>query len=114
MAGYIAEFFGYNASDNSEIALKTAARKNCPFLGNFCVKTLARDKVISGVCAIRQKTPGSPNVICCPIRLYADNFKMLHEISEKAFRCTPVVLLLKEQSRKVVLSQYLVKAGAEN
>lgn len=86
MAGYIAEFFGYNASDNSEIALKTAARKNCPFLGNFCVKTLARDKVISGVCAIRQKTPGSPNVICCPIRLYADNYKMLHEISEKAFR----------------------------
>lgn len=85
MAGYIAEFFGYNASDHSEIALKVAARKNCPFIGNFCVKTLARDKVISGVCAIRQKTPGSPNVICCPIRLYAEDYKMLHEISEKAF-----------------------------
>lgn len=85
MAGYIAEFFGYNAYDNSEIALKTAARKICPFLGVFCVKTLAREKVISGVCAIRQKTPGSPNVICCPMRLYADDYKLLHEISEKAF-----------------------------
>ncbi len=86
MAGYIAEFFGYNASDKSEVSLETAAKKNCPFLGNFCVKTLSRDKVISGVCAIRQITPGSPNVICCPIRLYADNYKMLHQIAEKAFR----------------------------
>lgn len=85
MAGYIAEFFGYAASDKSDEALSTAARKNCPFLGNFCVKTLSRDKIISGVCALRQKTPGSPNVICCPIRLYAENYKMLYEIAYKAF-----------------------------
>lgn len=85
MAGYIAEFFGYAAYDKSQSALLTAARKNCPFLGSFCVKTLARDKVISGVCAIRQKTEGSPNVICCPIRLYADDYKMLRLITVKAF-----------------------------
>lgn len=85
MAGYIAEFFGYAASDKSKIALTTASRKNCPFLGSFCIKTLAREKIISGVCAIRQKTEGSPNVICCPIRLYADNYKMLHLIAQKAF-----------------------------
>lgn len=85
MAGYIAEFFGYAASDKSKVALMTASRKNCPFLGSFCVKTLAREKIISGVCAIRQKTVGSPNVICCPIRLYADNYKMLHLIAQKAF-----------------------------
>lgn len=85
MAGYIAEFFGYAASDNSQEALLTAARKICPFLGSFCVKTLARDKIISGVCAIRQKTEGSPNVICCPIRLYADDYKMLKLIAFKAF-----------------------------
>ena len=85
MAGYIAEFFGYAASDKSKVALMTASRKNCPFLGSFCVKTLAREKIISGVCAIRQKTEGSPNVICCPIRLYADNYKMLHLIAQKAF-----------------------------
>lgn len=86
MAGYIAEFFGYAATDNSTAALNVAARKNCPFLGNYCVKTLSRDKIISGVCAIRQKTPGSPNVICCPIRLYAEDYKMLVEIAYKAFR----------------------------
>lgn len=86
MAGYISEFFGFNATDTSQVSLQTAARRNCPFLGSFCVKTLSREKVISGVCAIRQKTPGSPSVICCPIRLYAEDYKLLRVISEKAFR----------------------------
>lgn len=85
MAGYIAEFFGYEASDKSEKSLLAAARKVCPFTGNFCVKILSRDRIISGVCAIRQKTAGSPNVICCPIRLYSENYKLLHLIADKAF-----------------------------
>lgn len=85
MAGYISEFFGYRSSDNSEVAKKAAVRKKCPFLGGFCTKTLSRTNDISGVCTIRQKTVGSPDVICCPIRLYAENYKMLHEISKIAF-----------------------------
>lgn len=85
MAGYISEFFGYKAEDKSKISLETAAKNICPFLGTFCTKVLSREKVIAGACTIRQKTDGSPNVICCPIRLYAENYKMLHEISEKAF-----------------------------
>lgn len=87
MAVYISEFFGFDADDNSRVSLKTAAKRNCPFLGSFCVKTLSREKIISGVCAVRQKTPGSPSVICCPIRLYAEDYKLLRLISEKAFRC---------------------------
>lgn len=86
MAGYISEFFGFRAEDSSPIALNTAAKRNCPFLGSFCTKTLSREKIISGVCAIKQKTPGSPSVICCPNRLYAEDYKMLRLISEKAFR----------------------------
>ena len=85
MAGYIAEFFGYRAEDSSDAALTTAARKRCPFLGTQCTKMLSRDHVVSGVCAIRQKTDGSPNVICCPIRIYAENYKMLRTIADKAF-----------------------------
>lgn len=88
MAGYISEFFGYRAKDMSEIALTAAAKKLCPFSGSSCVKILSRDKVISGVCAIRQKSQGSPSTICCPIRLYAENYKMLHTISKRAFNTT--------------------------
>ena len=86
MAGYISEFFGYRAEDNSETALRTAASGICPFLGSQCTKILSRDRAVSGVCAIRQKTDGSPSVICCPNRLYADEYKMLKTISGDAFR----------------------------
>lgn len=88
MAGYIAEFFGYRAEDMSETAAVSAARQICPFTSKQCGKILSRDRVISGVCAIRQKTDNSPDVICCPIRIYAEDYKMLKEISQKAFSCS--------------------------
>ena len=85
MAGYIAEFFGYRSEDTSNRAVASAVMRNCPFLNAKCTKNLARDRTISGVCAIRQKTCGSPTVICCPIRMYADNYKMLRLIAKEAF-----------------------------
>lgn len=88
MAGYIAEFFGYRAEDSSNEAKLAVVKQMCPFISKSCNKILARDKIISGVCAIRQKTPNSPNVICCPNRIYAEDYKMLTEIAQKAFSCT--------------------------
>lgn len=86
MSGYIAEFFGYSAEDKSEKALNTAARKLCPFTKSACAKILSRIQVPSGVCTVRQKSKGSPNVICCPYRIYANDYSMLHEIAFKAFK----------------------------
>ena len=88
MAGYVAEFFGYRADDMSEQAALAAVRQICPFTGKQCGKILSRDRIISGVCAVRQKTEDSPDVICCPIRIYADEYRMLKEISQQAFSCT--------------------------
>ena len=85
MAGYITELFGYRAEDKSEDALRVAASRVCPFLGSQCTKILSRDRTVSGVCALRQKTAGSPSVICCPVRLYAENYKMLNTIAFMAF-----------------------------
>lgn len=86
MAGYISEFFGYRAEDKSEIAMQAAANKICPFIHRQCTKILSRDRAVSGVCALRQKTSGSPSIICCPLRLYADDYKMLNLVSENAFK----------------------------
>jgi len=86
MAGYISEFFGYKATDKSSKALAASAKRTCPFMGTFCTKILARDRTIYGVCSIRQKTAGSPNVICCPVRLYAEDYKLLHTVAENAFK----------------------------
>lgn len=85
MSGYISEFFGYRAEDKSLQARDAANTKICPFLCSPCTKVLSRDRMISGTCAVRQKTQGSPSVICCPIRIYADDYKVLRTISKKAF-----------------------------
>lgn len=85
MAGTISEFFGYRSEDKSAAALNVVADKKCPFLGSACTKMLGRERMISGVCAIRQKTVGSPSVICCPNRIYAEEYKVLKTIVKKAF-----------------------------
>jgi len=86
MSGYISEFFGYRAEDKTDAALKAAASRVCPFIGSQCKKTLSRDGTVAGVCAIKQKTKGTPSVICCPIRLYSDDYKLLKMISANAFQ----------------------------
>lgn len=87
MSGYIAELFGYRATDLSPTARQTIAHQTCPFLGSFCTKALGdrNNRTLSGVCAVRQVTEGSPVVICCPNRIYAENYKMLSTIANRAF-----------------------------
>lgn len=87
MSGYISEFFGYRAEDKSETALQNIAKQVCPFLSSYCTKALGdkTNRTLSGVCAVRQVTQGSPDVICCPNRIYAESYKMLSIVSRKAF-----------------------------
>ena len=88
MSGYISEFFGFRSEDTSTTALENQSRQVCPFLGSFCTKALGdkNNRTLSGVCSVRQASTGSPDVICCPNRIYAENYKMLSVIAEKAFR----------------------------
>ncbi len=90
MSGYISEFFGYRAEDSSDTAVLNTARQVCPFLASFCTKALgdANNRTLSGVCAVRQVSEGSPAVICCPNRIYAENYKMLSTVAQKAFGTT--------------------------
>lgn len=76
----IHEFFGYRSSDISEAALSTAARFECPFLFKKCTKLLKMGP--SGACALSNT---QSSVICCPNRLYADNYLLLKRIALRAF-----------------------------
>lgn len=82
MAGMIWEFFGYRSDDNSDKAKEAAVKEYCSIIDDTCEKTF-NDGVVSGACAIKPMTTGP--VICCPIRLYADNYKILRDVSLKAF-----------------------------
>jgi len=82
MAGAIYEFFGYRAEDGSDEALAAAATYHCPFLDEICEKRLS-DGIVSGVCSVKPVT--SPPVICCPIRLYAEHYKILTEVATEVW-----------------------------
>lgn len=82
MASVVWEFFGYRSDDRSSTALRSASESVCPITSSKCIKTF-NDGVVSGVCALKPIT--SEPVICCPIRLYADNYKLLGDIAQSAF-----------------------------
>lgn len=86
MASRIIEFFGFDPTDNSSEAANARRNKHCPFLNGQCLKTLS-DRTISGACTL-QPTRGNP-VICCPIRLYANDYQILKDVARTAFGLEP-------------------------
>jgi hypothetical protein len=82
MALSIIEFFGYDAADVSREAADARAGRRCPFIQSSCTK-MFRDGQLSGVCTIKPST--SEPVICCPNRLYADEYAVLRDVANSAF-----------------------------
>ena len=82
MASRIIELFGYSPQDPSAQAREARRTKKCPFTGQNCSKSLS-DGELSGVCSLQSST--GLKVICCPIRLYADNHRILAEVATLAF-----------------------------
>lgn len=77
MSSRIIEFFGYAPDDYSEAAVAARNTEHCPFIGDSCQKTL------TGACTL-EPARGGP-VICCPYRLYADDYAVLRDVAMKAF-----------------------------
>nr|WP_314545721.1 NotI family restriction endonuclease [uncultured Massilia sp.] len=82
MASRIIEFFGYAPNDRSPAARKARSEKLCPFIGGVCQKTL-NDGLQSGACTLEPMKGGA--VICCPIRLYTNKYKILQDVAKVAF-----------------------------
>ncbi|MBI3524989.1 MAG: hypothetical protein HY066_10825 [Betaproteobacteria bacterium] len=82
MSSNIIEFFGYSPTDQSGVARQARAEKRCPFISDTCQKTLS-DGSISGACTLKPKTSGP--VICCPNRLYSNDYKILSDVAKIAF-----------------------------
>ena len=82
MASRIIEFFGYGPEDRSPAATEARQNFHCPFLGRQCSKKL-NDGLISGACTLKPVTSGP--VICCPVRLYANDYEILRDVTRIAF-----------------------------
>jgi len=89
LATKIIEFFGYSATDLSANARDARARQWCPFIDSPCQKRLS-DQSVSGACTLKPTKSGP--VICCPVRLYADNYRILESVAKHAFDCEPQLI----------------------
>lgn len=84
MALTVSEFFGFSPLDPA--AANFVAGRQCPFISADCVKPS------HGACSVRPVTASEP-VICCPNRMYGEDFKMLSDVATEAFG--PGVVLVR-------------------
>jgi hypothetical protein len=82
MALRIVEFFGYDPLDRSPKASHSRKARFCPFIASQCTKLL-RDRSVSGACTV--KLSNSAPIICCPNRLYAEEYSILQRVADTAF-----------------------------
>lgn len=75
MATAITEFFGFKPLDPA--ANQFVGRRECPFIGRACIKPTL------GACTLH--SPSLEPVICCPNRMYADNYRILIDVAISAF-----------------------------
>lgn len=75
MALKIVEFFGYEPYRPE--AAPFVANKQCPFTNGDCIKPN------HGACSVKLVSTGS--IICCPNRLYADEYRALSEVGHEVF-----------------------------
>lgn len=82
VATEIVDWFGYRVHDQSPEAADAALREHCPFINDRCTKNFT-DGTVAGVCALKQAT--KPGVVCCPNRLYGNNWLALYDVAAAAF-----------------------------
>ncbi|MEQ1593909.1 MAG: hypothetical protein ABL985_02315 [Casimicrobium sp.] len=96
MASKIVELFGYAPTDVSVQAKEARAQCLCPFVSDGlapCTKEIGdrSNRIKSGVCSIRDKD-GHP-VLVCPIRMYANQYRLLKDVATLAFKTPDIELI---------------------
>ncbi|MBC8095855.1 MAG: hypothetical protein H7Y43_08580 [Akkermansiaceae bacterium] len=77
----VTELFGH--SPDSTGFGDAVRSRNCPFINTRCRKNFS-DGMASGLCSASATKNPAP-VICCPQRLYANDYQVLRQVCESAF-----------------------------
>lgn len=86
----IVELFGYASDDLSVIAKQQFQRTHCPFVKGQCGKTNHDKTLVYGTCSV---TTGKAKreVVICPKRLYADNYRVLSDAANAVWGNIPLI-----------------------
>ena len=103
MALKIVEFFGFSPFD--PIARQFVESRKCPFVEDRCIKPR------HGACSIVTPTETKP-IICCPNRMYANDFQILKDIAREVFsiECNFIGL---EEARRIIADSNRTFVGNE-
>ena len=85
----LCEIFGFAPDDTSAPARKQWKSQQCPFVEGICIKHSHPQSdgkmIVYGSCSVTNRTrSGLEEVIICPQRLYADNYRTLHSCIKDA------------------------------
>lgn len=93
----LVEIFGHSPLDTTPMARKFWDLSACPFIGKACTKFDHTKTICYGTCSV--KNSGN-DVVICPNRLYANNYKTLRKVSKEVFR-KKTFLLFDEYIKKL-------------
>jgi len=77
------ELFGYAPEDKTPAAQSLRSNSSCPFVHGKCIKKFKGSGLVSGACTLKPTESGP--VICCPNRMYAEDYKVLLDVAVDAF-----------------------------
>ncbi len=107
----LAEIFGYEPDDKSDLARRQWKSQKCPFVGNTCIKhshpRSGESPTIFGTCSVVNSKGGKnpEEVILCPQRLYADNYQTLRACGADACTGDPILVMASDGARVAELAE---------
>lgn len=83
----ISELFGYAPDDRSAHAASAFKNGICPFSRLPCSKRDHSSGVVYGVCSVTNgsQSDATQDVIVCPERMYADDYRVLHLVADEVW-----------------------------
>ncbi len=104
----LVEIFGYSPDDLSKEARSLWNIGACPFINKPCIKINHDQTITYGTCSV---TSPYGDIIICPNRLYANNYKTLQSVSYDAFGNLPFCLFDQYVEKRTELDDCVVALG---
>lgn len=105
----LVEIFGYAPTDITKQARTLWQLGACPFINKACIKFNHDQSIIYGTCSV---TSPYGDVVICPNRLYADEYKSINRVAIDAFGDGAEFLLFNEYiQRRAEVGDCIVALG---
>ena len=90
----IVELFGFAPDDIGKIAKDYFSNQKCPFIGSKCTKTNHDQTIVYGTCSVSgvKLETGREEIIICPKRLYANNYRIFADVISLVWGDVPLVI----------------------